>query len=191
MVTAKAGVPTLKLTFSDGQSITTTAAHPFYVDGKGFTPAGRLAVGNAIVTRAGPPVKVMAIEQEALATVYNLTVDGDHTYFVGDVDGGVWVHNVSCKGRLKAEKLPTKGGYRFVPPRGYNPRNPLPRSGRGFLDRFGNIWQQGPNHHFPDINDPATNNLSLRMGCTASGRWLHECEPNWYSSLIHVVASVE
>ena len=102
-VTAKAGVPTLKLTFSDGQSITTTAAHPFYVDGKGFTPAGRLAVGNAIVTRAGPPVKVMAIEREALATVYNLTVDGDHTYFVGDVDGGVWVHNAPC--RATAEQI--------------------------------------------------------------------------------------
>ena len=26
-------------------------------------------------------------------TVYNLTVEGDHTYFVGTIAGGVWVHN--------------------------------------------------------------------------------------------------
>jgi hypothetical protein len=26
-------------------------------------------------------------------TVYNLTVADDHTYFVGSVDGGAWVHN--------------------------------------------------------------------------------------------------
>jgi hypothetical protein len=28
-------------------------------------------------------------------TVYNLTVEGDHTYFVGKLAGGVWVHNVA------------------------------------------------------------------------------------------------
>ena len=26
-------------------------------------------------------------------TVYNLTVQGDHTYFAGHLDGGVWAHN--------------------------------------------------------------------------------------------------
>jgi hypothetical protein len=28
--------------------------------------------------------------------VYNFTVDGEHTYFVGDANGGAWVHNSHC-----------------------------------------------------------------------------------------------
>jgi hypothetical protein len=44
------------------EMITTTRNHPFYVSGKGFVPAGGLAVGNAIVTRAGPDVVVQKIE---------------------------------------------------------------------------------------------------------------------------------
>jgi hypothetical protein len=35
-------------------------------------------------------------------TVYNLTVDGDHTFFVGTTGGGTWVHNASCASELKA-----------------------------------------------------------------------------------------
>ena len=44
-------IHTLSLTFEDGETIETTGEHPFYVEGEGFTPAGRLAIGNAIVTR--------------------------------------------------------------------------------------------------------------------------------------------
>ena len=89
-------IPTITLIFSSGEKIVTTPPHPFYVTGKGFVPAGRLAVGNAIVTRAGPTVTIIGIERTAAATVYNLTVDGDHTYCVGTKDGGVWVHNGPC-----------------------------------------------------------------------------------------------
>ena len=89
-------ISTIALTFANGEHIVTTAPHPFYVNGKGFVPAGRLAVGNAIVTRAGPTVTITRIERTPAATVYNLTVDGYHTYFVGTKDGGVWVHNAPC-----------------------------------------------------------------------------------------------
>jgi RHS repeat-associated protein len=51
----------------------------------------------------------------------------------------------SMKGRLKAAQLPTAGRIRYVPPRGYNPSNPLPRGPQdGFIDRFGNEWTRGP-----------------------------------------------
>ncbi|WP_241837234.1 polymorphic toxin type 17 domain-containing protein [Salinivibrio sp. ML290] len=51
----------------------------------------------------------------------------------------------SVKGRLKKEQLPTKGKIRFVPPKGYNPSNPLPKGPQGgFIDRFGNEWVKGP-----------------------------------------------
>ncbi|MEO7718302.1 MAG: polymorphic toxin-type HINT domain-containing protein, partial [Capsulimonas sp.] len=86
-------VPTIALHFQNGETIVTTAPHPFYVKGKGFVNAGDLAVGNAIVTRAGPRVKIIGIEHLAEAKVYNFTVDGYHTYFIGHKSGGYWVHN--------------------------------------------------------------------------------------------------
>ena len=83
----------------DGKEIdrvTATPSHPFYVIGKGFVLAGQLAVGNSIVTRAGPPVVVVRIDRIHDAKpvrVYNFTVQDDHTYFVGHANGGEWVHN--------------------------------------------------------------------------------------------------
>jgi hypothetical protein len=79
--------------------ITTTPVHPFYVIGKGFTPAGQLAVGNSIATRAGPPVVLVRIERihtNKSVPVYNFTIQDDHTYFVGLANGGEWVHNAKA-----------------------------------------------------------------------------------------------
>ena len=44
--------------------------------------------------------------------------------------------------------LPRRGPIRYRPPKGYNPvAGPLPTGpGGGYLDRFGNEWQQGPAH---------------------------------------------
>ena len=78
------------------ETIEATRQHPFYVEGKGFVAAAALGIGSAIVTRAGPPLVVGAMAWERRAEgydVYNLTVEGDHTYFVGNIGGGVWVHN--------------------------------------------------------------------------------------------------
>jgi hypothetical protein len=35
------------------EHVTATRNHPFFVSGKGWVPAGALAIGNSIVTRAG------------------------------------------------------------------------------------------------------------------------------------------
>ena len=77
------------------ETLEATRQHPFYVEGKGFVAATALGIGNAIVTRAGPSLVVGKLAWERRAEgydVYNLIVEGDHTYFVGD-SGGVWVHN--------------------------------------------------------------------------------------------------
>ena len=88
---------TVLLTFHSGETIEMTGEHPFYVQGEGFVPAGRLAIGNAIVTRAGPPDALVSIKRsDTPKTVYNIEVEGDHTYFVGNKDGGLWVHNIDC-----------------------------------------------------------------------------------------------
>ena len=81
------------------ETITASREHPFYVDGKGFVPAGALAIGNSIVTRAGPVLVVKSVEwkrQTEGFSVYNFAVDDLHTYFVGNTLGGAWVHNVDC-----------------------------------------------------------------------------------------------
>ena len=77
-------------------ALTCTPEHPVYREGQGFVPAGRLALGSQIVTRAGPALVVKGIEwghQAGGYTVYNLMVEEDHTYFVGTANGGLWVHN--------------------------------------------------------------------------------------------------
>ncbi len=49
--------------------------------------AGRLALGNAIVTRAGPALTVAKIEwKQGKQVVYNFEVEEDHTYFVGSAN---------------------------------------------------------------------------------------------------------
>jgi hypothetical protein len=51
----------------------------------------------------------------------------------------------TIKKRLKIAGLPTSGKIRFVPPKGYNPTNPLRKGPRGgWIDRFGNEWVKGP-----------------------------------------------
>ena len=70
--------------------------------------AGSVGIGSSIVSRAGPALAVTALtwqknKAEELAagtgssfggyTVYNMTVEDDHTFFVGMSGGGTWVHN--------------------------------------------------------------------------------------------------
>jgi hypothetical protein len=90
------------LTFltADGQEqvIKTTDEHPLYVEGKGWVGASGLLVGDRILQSDGGYAVLQSTLREEHAsgvTVYNLTVEGDHTYFVDDqvAGGAVWVHN--------------------------------------------------------------------------------------------------
>ncbi|MBC7805022.1 MAG: hypothetical protein H7145_02610 [Akkermansiaceae bacterium] len=82
------------------ETLGTTAEHPFLTPG-GWVDAGSLGIGTEIVTRARPSLVVSKVERVAKpegVTVYNLTVDGDHTYFVGGARGGLLSHNAKpCK----------------------------------------------------------------------------------------------
>ena len=89
------------------------------VQGVGFVIAGRLALGNAIVTRAGPALTVAKIEwKQGVRSVYNFEVEEDHAYFVGSANGGLWVHNIECTLMAKnmQKSLGCKGEiYRIEP----------------------------------------------------------------------------
>ena len=82
-----------------GQSIKTTAEHPFFVPAQGkFVAAGELQVGEHLVGHDGKLVQIESIGSTGeVTTVYNLRVADFHTYFVGGGLWGfdVWVHNAS------------------------------------------------------------------------------------------------
>ena len=79
------------------ETVVCTPEHPFYGPAKEWVPAGMLLIGDNIVAENGHQLKVVAItwqrDEKHGFTVYNLTVENDHTYFIGTEDGGIWVHN--------------------------------------------------------------------------------------------------
>ena len=87
----------------DGETITTTPTHPFYVPNKGWTNAIDLRAGDILVTCNGKYVVVEKVQHEILENpieVYNFEVEDYHTYYV-TTDAStqfVLVHN-SCKGK--------------------------------------------------------------------------------------------
>ena len=82
------------------QHIHCTANHPFYVQNRGFTrtdllkPSDQLVCANSTST---PHISSVTDTQET-AKVYDLTVEGSHTFFVGSA--AVWVHNSSANGLI-------------------------------------------------------------------------------------------
>ncbi|WP_218080306.1 polymorphic toxin-type HINT domain-containing protein [Anthocerotibacter panamensis] len=69
-----------------------TGNHPFWVKDKGWTESDLLKAGMLVAGKDGSWLTVGKLVPRAeRATGYNLEVEDDHTYFVGDT--GVWVHN--------------------------------------------------------------------------------------------------
>ena len=100
------------------ETLTCTPEHPLYVQGQGWVEAGSVGIGTSIVSRAGPALQVTDLtwqknKAQELAssgglggyTVYNLTVDGDHTFFVGAANGGTWVHNICRNAQQEAKAI--------------------------------------------------------------------------------------
>jgi Pretoxin HINT domain len=113
----------------DGEVITTTATHPFWVQGLGWVHAEDLQVGTKLQTEDGSIVDVDGVQgREGDFKVYNFEVEGFHSYFVSDL--GVLVHN-DCtaiakrnRSRLKGQGkiiniTPKEGGWLPEPPNGY------------------------------------------------------------------------
>ncbi|MFT3788419.1 MAG: polymorphic toxin-type HINT domain-containing protein [Tepidisphaeraceae bacterium] len=89
------------------ERIETTDNHPLWVEGTGWTEAGKLTVGTELAAPDGSTRTVTIstrIEHPEGVTVYNMTVAADHTYFVADAETSfirpVWVHNADCGPKL-------------------------------------------------------------------------------------------
>ena len=100
-------VPQLVHLTVNGELISTTVDHPFYVKDVGFVNAGELYVGDKIVNASGDTYSIEIISCEIVdkpVTVYNFQVEDFHTYHVGNL--GVLVHN--------ADYLPTENSKGFI-----------------------------------------------------------------------------
>jgi len=73
-----------------------TEDHPVWVIGRGWVKAGQLDPSDLLRCIEGGSVRVLSIERRRLERairVYNIVVDGGHTYHVGK--RGLLVHNKS------------------------------------------------------------------------------------------------
>ena len=76
-----------------------TDEHPFFTQDRGWIAAADLYIGELLVSPDGTVRIVVANADDQRpegVTVYNFTVEGDHTYFVADGEGEeswTWVHN--------------------------------------------------------------------------------------------------
>jgi Pretoxin HINT domain len=78
--------------YIDGEKITTTEEHPFWVPDVGWVAAKDLHAGSLLQTKYESWLDVDRVEKHGgLTTVYNFEVQGFHTYFVSDL--GLLVHN--------------------------------------------------------------------------------------------------
>ncbi|WP_164928456.1 polymorphic toxin-type HINT domain-containing protein [Gloeobacter violaceus] len=76
----------------DRDVLTVTGEHPFFLQGQGWTAADKLQVGERVQTVDGQWLRVAGLQaQEQKQRTYNLEVERDHTFFVGD--SKAWVHN--------------------------------------------------------------------------------------------------
>ena len=94
----------------NGETISATPTHPFYVDKLGWTLARSLRAGDILVLSNGELVTVEWVQHEILESpikVYNFEVQDFHTYFVGE--NGIFVHN-GC-GQEFEGLLPTEGDF--------------------------------------------------------------------------------
>ncbi len=89
---------------SESKPIGVTPTHPFWsVSRQDWVAAGDLRIGERLETMDGTTVVESIVRRPEPETVYNIEVEGDHVYRVGE--SGVLVHNASapanpCDGSL-------------------------------------------------------------------------------------------
>ena len=86
-----------------GRTIRTTAEHPFWVRGRGWTAAQELMAGDHLLSYDGRWTALEAARDAGeSAPVYNMRVAEYHTYFVGAGVWGfaIWSHNADCVHRV-------------------------------------------------------------------------------------------
>jgi Pretoxin HINT domain len=124
--------------YVDGEVITTTSEHPFWVPGTGWVEAEDLQVGMLLQTDEEKVLDVDKIEKrQEKQTVYNFEVEDFHTYFVSDL--GLLVHN-TC-GDILAQTIDDDS---ITVGSGY------PWTGNGAEPKWGNVKSKAYGHALSD-----------------------------------------
>jgi RHS repeat-associated protein len=94
----------LEIAFNVGENITSTLNHPFYLADGTWVIAQELQKGDEIRLANGDLVTVTDLSKsQATVDVYNLTVEGTHTYTVGSQQ--LVVHNKKTKCKKRTDKV--------------------------------------------------------------------------------------
>ena len=112
----------------NGEEITTTPTHPFWVPQKGWTDAIDLRAGDRLQLLNGVYVIIEQVQHELLetpVTVYNFEVEDYHTYYVSG--SAILVHNANCGKQATPKSNPDQ----FTKMRG----------DQGYKGRDGNLWK--------------------------------------------------
>ena len=105
IVVGEANLVQLLVLHEDGSSeiISTTDEHPFHVaDTVEWTRADGLVIGDRLSTISGTALLRGVLYTTERVPVYNLSIPGTPTYYVGE--HGVWVHNAGCPVNLTVYK---------------------------------------------------------------------------------------
>ncbi|MHC5542823.1 polymorphic toxin-type HINT domain-containing protein, partial [Singulisphaera rosea] len=163
-----------------GRLIRTTAKHPFWVQGRGWTDAQHLKIGDHLRTHLGRSVVVESLEYELNSTtVYNFEVEEYHTYFIGKEswDFSVWSHNDPLKILnpcfVPMNAAPSKGISRFPEWKAGDPITKLTPEGnypswQAIRERY---WQNRAASAMPGEFGPS-NIGAMRQGAAPSARVL-------------------
>ncbi len=138
---------------------------------------GALGIGTAILTRAGPRLVVKSVRIESHpegAWVYNCTVDGDHTFYVGTASGGAWVHNGECvtdATDTKAAKGPKNPPLTEYNVYDYGEFNKSGREGDGLAghELLQNSWLKANGHTEGRASSTGGDNPAIALGDTDHG----------------------
>ncbi len=120
------------LTLTDASGITdnlgVTGYHRFYDEAKGWTDVQDLYVGEILRGDHGDVTVTTLTREPGIDRVYNMTVEGDHVYYVGDLSA--LVHNAcsSTSGEMTAAAR-GRAAHANYHPLGYDTEYVLP-SGR-------------------------------------------------------------
>ncbi|WP_254711579.1 polymorphic toxin-type HINT domain-containing protein, partial [Streptomyces sp. TRM64462] len=138
------------ITFTDGSRLTSTAGHRVYVEGRGWTLVAELRTGDGLRT---PDDKVQAVSGLRTRTgleprtVYDLTVDGLHTFYVrseGPRAEDLLVHN--CMNLADELAFPQSGAHTLSRHVNVTPQQAAQfalENQRKGLDPISTVWTDG------------------------------------------------
>jgi hypothetical protein len=135
-------------------AIGVTGLHPFWsADRGGWVPAGSLQEGESVQGLDGP-VRVQRVEERGDEPVYNLEVDADHCYRVGEQ--GILVHNVSV--------------YLSIDPKWYGGYDAIFNKDEGVECYCGGTTKTIPKREIPAPNSGWTKPAGLKIDLPTEGK---------------------